>query len=79
MRAIDEAVKRVKTQARLAELCGVRPQAVQRWVRTGSVPPRRVKQVSAVTGVSRTSLRPDLYPPRKPRQPLGALAPPATS
>lgn len=49
-------------RAALAEKCGVRYQAVEKWVRLDRVPAERVLQIEAATGVSRHELRPDLYP-----------------
>ena len=45
----------------LGAACGVRYQAVQRWVRDGC-PAERVWCIEKATGVSRHELRPDLYP-----------------
>lgn len=41
---------------------GVRYQAVQKWRRSGRVPAERVLALEAVSGVSRSEIRPDLYP-----------------
>ena len=46
----------------MARKLGIAPAAVSRWLRQGRVPPLRVLAVEAATGVSRTALRPDLYP-----------------
>jgi DNA-binding transcriptional regulator YdaS (Cro superfamily) len=62
MEAIAKAVKEAGGQQALAQLCGVRYQAVQKWLRTGRVPAKRVLQIERVTGVSRHDLCPDLYP-----------------
>ncbi len=42
----------------------ITPQAVSQWRK---VPPTRVIPVERVTGVSRTELRPDLYPSSEPK------------
>ena len=62
--AIKRAVEAVGSQARLAELLSVTPQAVHLWVRKNYVPATRVLGIEAATGgrVSRHELRPDLYP-----------------
>lgn len=41
---------------------GVRYQAVQKWRKSGRVPAERVLALESVSGVSRSALRPDLYP-----------------
>lgn len=48
----------------LARAVGVTPQAVKMWAIRG-VPPCRVLIVSRLTGISKTILRPDLYPEEK--------------
>ena len=58
-KALDLAVKNVGGQAKFARLIGVTAQAVSQW---DEVPPLRVLAVERVSGVSRTELRPDLYP-----------------
>lgn len=60
--ALVHAVDKAGGQSALARKLGVRPQAVQKWCARGIVPPLRALAVEAVTGVSRKSLRPDLYP-----------------
>lgn len=62
MNAIQKAVKVIGGQQQLAEECGVRYQAVQKWLRSGKVPAERVITIEAATGVSRHDLRPDIYP-----------------
>ena len=44
----------------IAEGVGVKPQSVSNW---SAVPPRHVIAVERLSGISRTELRPDLYPP----------------
>jgi DNA-binding transcriptional regulator YdaS (Cro superfamily) len=56
---IREAVEAVGTVAALARKLGITRAAIHQWAR---VPAERVLQVEAVTGISRTVLRPDLYP-----------------
>jgi len=64
MNGIDKAIALMGGQTALARYCGVQPQAVQQWKCRGAVPAKRVLQIEAATGgaVSRTMLRPDLYP-----------------
>lgn len=57
--ALKRAVKNAGGQASFARLIGVTAQAVSQW---NEVPPLRVLAVEKVSGVSRTELRPDLYP-----------------
>ena len=61
---IQRAVFSVGGQSALARKLGVKPQAVQRWCATGTVPSNRVLDVERVTDgqVTRNELRPDLYP-----------------
>jgi len=59
-KSLAKAINRAGSAAKLARMVGVSRQAVDQWV---EVPPRRVLQVEAVTGVSRYELRPDIYGP----------------
>jgi DNA-binding transcriptional regulator YdaS (Cro superfamily) len=45
----------------LAKRLGISPQAVDKWRRNG-VPAERVLVLESMSGVSRSDLRPDLYP-----------------
>lgn len=56
---LERAKERVGGQAALAKLIGVTAQAISQW---DEVPPLRVLDVERATGVSRSELRPDLYP-----------------
>lgn len=60
--AVIHAVSLAGGQSALAKKLGVKPQAVQQWVTAGRIPPLRVIAVEKLTGVSRTALRPDIYP-----------------
>jgi DNA-binding transcriptional regulator YdaS (Cro superfamily) len=60
--ALIHAVNQAGGQSALARKLGIAPAAISRWVRQGRVPPLRVLSVEAATGVSRTALRPDIYP-----------------
>ena len=62
---IQKSIQIVGSMAALARLCGVRNQAVQRWVKFGRIPAERVLAVEAATQgrVTRYELRPDIYPP----------------
>lgn len=62
--AIQRAVACIGGQSALARALGLKPQAVQRWCRVGTVPAERVLQVERLVDgkVTRHELRPDLYP-----------------
>lgn len=57
--SLMRAIERAGGQASFAKLIGVTAQAVSQW---NEVPPLRVLEVERVSGVSRSELRPDLYP-----------------
>lgn len=64
MDTITTAVKRFRDgrQVDLARELGVSPQAVSQWVKgQRPVPPRIALQIELLTGVSRHSLRPDVF------------------
>lgn len=60
--ALTKALDRANGFAGLGRLIGVSAQAIWQWQR---VPAERVLDVERVTGVARSKLRPDLYPPRR--------------
>lgn len=62
--AIKRAAKAAGGQSALARSLKVTPQAVQKMCATGRVPAERVLEIEKLTGVHRSELRPDLYPPR---------------
>lgn len=57
--ALKKAIESAGGQAEFARLIGITAQAVSQW---DEVPPLRVLVVERVSGVSRSELRPDLYP-----------------
>ncbi|MDC0003775.1 helix-turn-helix domain-containing protein [Porticoccaceae bacterium] len=61
---LERAINICGGQTALAKKIGVTPQAVQQWVSSGALPPKRVLQVELATNrrVSRVELCPDLYP-----------------
>lgn len=61
MSGIQEAIDKAGGIQQLADLLGIRYQAVHKWTK-GSVPAERVLQIERLTGVSRHQLRSDLYP-----------------
>jgi DNA-binding transcriptional regulator YdaS (Cro superfamily) len=52
MKAIERAVEAAGSQTALAKELGITPQAVSAWVDAGCVPLPRMKDVSALTGIS---------------------------
>ena len=58
--ALERAVEAVGSRAEIGRRLGISQAAVQQWQR---VPPLRVLEVERISGVSRSLLRPDLYPP----------------
>jgi DNA-binding transcriptional regulator YdaS (Cro superfamily) len=61
--ALNLAIERLGTQAKLAELCNVSTTAAWKWVQSAKrLPAEHVLGVEAATGVSRHALRPDIYP-----------------
>jgi DNA-binding transcriptional regulator YdaS (Cro superfamily) len=62
---IDEAIRIAGGPTALARALGFKMPSLYSWKR---VPATRVLAVEAATGIPRTRLRPDLYPPEeKPR------------
>lgn len=62
--AVLSACAAVGGQTALARLLGLKSQgAIGYWITAGRVPAERVLEVERVSGVSRSMLRPDLYPP----------------
>lgn len=57
--ALLRAIEAAGGLAKLAEPLGITAQAVSQW---DEVPPLRVLAVEKLTGISRSDLRPDLYP-----------------
>ncbi len=62
-KAINRAAEIVSSFGRLAKLVGITRQAISQW---DKVPADRVLAVERATGgqVTRSELRPDLYPPQ---------------
>jgi DNA-binding transcriptional regulator YdaS (Cro superfamily) len=58
--ALQEAIRRAGGVVALARALGVSHQAVSQWKQA---PPRQAAAIERVTGVSRSALRPDSYPP----------------
>ncbi len=63
MMKIDEVVKLAgMSKTALAHRLGIPRQYVHQWK---YIPPARVLAVQAATGIHRSKIRPDIYPPRK--------------
>jgi len=60
--ALQEAIAKAGGQSALADFLGIRPPAVHGWRRC---PAERVLEVERASGVHRSRLRPDLYPPHE--------------
>jgi len=61
--ALKRAIAKAGSQSELARICGVSQTAVWKWLHViGAMPPQFVLKAEAATGVSRHSLRPDIYP-----------------
>jgi DNA-binding transcriptional regulator YdaS (Cro superfamily) len=61
-RPLRQALKIAGGYRALARAAGVSHQAVLKWER---VPPVRVLLVEELTGIPRSTLRPDIYPPAR--------------
>lgn len=61
---IQKSIEIVGGQTALARSCGVRYQAVQKWIKKSRVPAARVLDIERATKgrVTRYELRPDIYP-----------------
>ncbi len=55
---IAEAIKRAGSVKALADVAGVRPQAISQWKH---VPIERVARIAAALSMQRHELRPDVY------------------
>lgn len=62
MTAIQRAIEKAGGVRQLADICGVRYQAVQQWQERGRPPVERVLTIERALGISREELRPDIYP-----------------
>lgn len=64
--ALKEAIRLAGSQAELARRIGKKQAHVWNWLnRDGRIPAEAVLPIESATGVSRSELRPDLYPAEK--------------
>lgn len=63
--SIEIAVEKLGGVTKAAATLGVKnPSVVANWRSRGRVPPERVLEIEALTGVSRHDLRPDVFGPK---------------
>jgi TorA maturation chaperone TorD len=67
---LDDAIRAAGGVTELARRIGISQPSVSNWER---VPAERVLAVEAATGVGRADLRPDLFAPREPSQPVDEI------
>ncbi len=59
--ALQMVIRSLGTQERLADICGVTPQAISEWHRgAGRVPIQYVERISRETDIPPAEIRPDL-------------------
>lgn len=63
MSTLTQAVEAVGGVGKLAAAIGVAQNVVSNWRKRGKVPAEHVLAIEAATGVSRHSLRPDVFGP----------------
>lgn len=49
------------TQKELAARLGIKQPSVAKWLKEGRVPPRRVRDVEAITGIPASKLCPEIF------------------
>ena len=59
---IDQAIRLAGGLTPLAKGVGVAPASICGWRKRGIIPAERVGKVSEITGLTRSALRPDLFP-----------------
>jgi DNA-binding transcriptional regulator YdaS (Cro superfamily) len=64
---MDEVFKAAGGRRALAVKLGLSVQAVHSWKQTKKVPAERVMRIEKLTGIPRSKIRPDLYPPARER------------
>ncbi len=70
MSAIEKACIEVGGQSQMADLLGVTPQAVSKWINKSRAPAERCLDIEAATEgkVTRYQLRPDVYGDAEPKR-----------
>jgi len=63
--ALEQAIKMIGNKNRVAQLCGISPVQIAKWLKAGKTPPHRCIELERATngGITRYELRPDIYPP----------------
>jgi DNA-binding transcriptional regulator YdaS (Cro superfamily) len=65
----DPAIEKIRAErglaTRIAEACGIDRAAVYQWKR---VPPGRVHTVAPIIKMKPEEIRPDVFPPKRPRK-----------
>ena len=56
---LNQVIQKMGSASKLAEALGITPPAVHKWK---DVPARHVHEIERLTGIPRSTLRPDLYP-----------------
>jgi DNA-binding transcriptional regulator YdaS (Cro superfamily) len=54
------------TQEQLAQRLGIKQPSVAKWLKTGRIPPKRVRAVEEATGIPASKLCPELFGKRRP-------------
>ena len=54
------------TQTELAARLGIKQPSVAKWLDRGRIPPHRVRDVAAITGIPAAKLCPELFGKRRP-------------
>jgi DNA-binding transcriptional regulator YdaS (Cro superfamily) len=67
--ALQRAIEIIGGQAELGRALGVTQSGVWYWCRLGRLPAEFVLKVEALSGIARTRLRPDIYPPAPKKAP----------
>jgi DNA-binding transcriptional regulator YdaS (Cro superfamily) len=62
MDIFEQICLKVGSQAALARLCNVTPQAVQKW-KVGRIPAEQVQTIAAATDIRPADIRPDIFAP----------------
>lgn len=59
--ALQEALEKAGGRAALANLCGVRRQAIDKWLNRGQASHLRARLIERALGVPARDLRPDIF------------------